>query len=138
MVKSNAINVLYCAGTPLSKIINKPNVQKSTFRRYKRAGNTKDCTKSGRPHSCHTKSNIRAFRERVRRDYERSIRRMARDFKMDQKSMRTILKTDLKLSSFKLKKRQHLTVFQQRKRAERASLFWNFLKSDTQSGLIVF
>ena len=52
--------------------------------------------------------------------------------------MRTIVKTDLKLSPLKLKKRQHLTVLQQRKRAERAGLLWNLLKSGTQKGEIVF
>ena len=55
--------------------------------------------------------------------------------KMDPKSMRTIVETDLKLSPLKLKKRQHLTVLQQRKRAD---LLWNFLKSGTQKGEIVF
>ena len=57
---------------------------------------------------------------------------------MDLKSMRTTLKTDLKLSDLKPKKRHHLTVLQQQKRAERASLLWNLLKSGMQKGEVVF
>ena len=57
---------------------------------------------------------------------------------MDPKSMRIIVKTDLKLFSLKPKKRQHLTVLQQQKRAERASLLWNLLKSGMQKGEVVF
>ena len=52
--------------------------------------------------------------------------------------MKTTVKTYLKLSLLKPKKRQHLTVLQQRKRAEIAGLIWNFLKSGTQKGEIVF
>lgn len=142
MTKRDAIIGLYRAGTPISKIIKQLKVPKSTVydavRRYKELGNTKDRPKSGRPRSCRTKSNIKAVRERVRRDPKRSMRKMARDLKMDPKSMRTIVKTDLKLSPLKLKKRQHLTVLQKRKRAERAGLLLNLLKSGTQKGEIVF
>ena len=96
----------------ISKIIKQLKVPKSAVydavRRYKELGNTKDRPKSGRPWSCRTKSNIKVIRERVRRD------------------------------PLKLKKRQYLTVLQQRKRAERAGLLWNVLKSGTQKGKIVF
>ena len=81
---------------------------------------------------------MKAVRERARRNPKRSMRKMARDLKMDPKSMRTIVKTDLMLSFLKLKKRQHLTVLQKRKRAERADLLLNLLKSGTQEGKIVF
>ena len=63
---------------------------------------------------------------------------MARDIKMDPKSMRAIIKTDLKFSPLKLKKRQQLTVLQQRKRAERARLLLNLIKSGTPTDEIVF
>ena len=52
--------------------------------------------------------------------------------------MRTTVITNLKLSPLKPKKRQHLVVHQQRKRAEKANLLWNLLKSVTQKGEIVF
>ena len=128
MTKRDAIIELYRAGTIISKIIKQLKVPKSTVydavRRYKELGNTKDRPKNGRPRSFRTKRNIKAVRERVRRNPKRSMRKMALDFKMDPKSMRTIVKTHLKLSPLKLKKRQHLTVLQKRKRAERAGLLW--------------
>ena len=93
---------------------------------YKELGNTK----GGRVRSCLTQINV--VRERVSRDSKRSMR------KMDRKSMRTIVKSNLKLSPLKPKKRQHLTVIQQWKRAERAGLLWNLLKSGMHKGEIVF
>ena len=56
MTKRDANIGLYCAGTPVSKIIKKLKVPKSTVydmvRRYKDLGNTKDRPKSERPCSC--------------------------------------------------------------------------------------
>ena len=79
MTKRDAILGLYRAGTPISKIIKQLKVPKSTVydavRRYKELGNTKDRPKSGRPRSCRTKCNIKAFRERVRRNPKRSVRK---------------------------------------------------------------
>ena len=64
MAKRDAIIGLYHAGTPISKIIKQLKVPKFTVydavRRYKELGFTKDRPKSGRPHSCRTKSNIKA------------------------------------------------------------------------------
>ena len=72
MTKRDVILGLYRAGTPISKIIKQLKVPKSTVydavRRYKELGNTKDRPKSVRPRSCRTKNNIKAVRERVRRD----------------------------------------------------------------------
>ena len=62
---------------------------------------------------------------------------MVRDMKMDPKSMRKIVQTDLMLSTLKLK-RQQLTVLQKRKRAKRARLLLNLMKSSTPTGKIVF
>ena len=101
-------------------------------------GNTKDRPKSGRPRTARTKANIKAVRERVRRNPKRSMRKMSREMNMDPKSMRTIVKSDLKLSPLKLKKRQQLTVLQKRKKEERGRLLLNFIKSGTQTGNIVF
>ena len=126
-------------GRLYQKIVKQLKVTKFTVydavRRYKELSHTKDRPKSGRPRSCRTESNIKAAREKVRRNPSRSMRKMARDFKMDPKSMRGIVKTDLKLSPLKLKKRQHLTVLPERKRA---GLLLNLLKSGTQKGEIVF
>ena len=53
-------------------VIKQLKLPKSTVydavRRYKELGNTKNRPKSGRPRSCRTKSNIKAVRERVRRN----------------------------------------------------------------------
>ena len=83
----------------ISKIIKQLKVPKSTFcavvMMYKELGNTKDCPESGHSCSCRTKNNIKAVRERLRRDSKRSMRKIALDLKMDPKSMRTTVETDL-------------------------------------------
>ena len=109
MSKRDAIIELYCVGMPIPKIIKQLKVPKSTIydavKRYQDLGNTKDRPKSGRPCTARTKANIKAVRERVRRNPKRSMRKMSREMNMDPKSMRTIVKSDLKLSPLKLKKR---------------------------------
>ena len=136
MTKRDASIGLYRAGTPISKIIKQLIVPKSTVYLSKEVQRTWQHQRLSS--SCRTKSNIKAVREIVRRDSKRSIRKMTLDLKMDPKSIRTSVKTFLKLSPLKPKKRQHLTVLQQRKKAERAGLLWNILKSGTQKGEIVF
>lgn len=142
MSKREAIIELYRAGTSAPKIIKLLKAPKSTVydavKRYEELGNAKDRPKSGRPRTARTKANIKAVREKVRRNPKRSMRKMAQEMNMDPKSMRTIVKGDLKLSPFKLKTRQQLTVLQKRKREERARLLLNFMKSGTQTGEIVF
>ena len=105
MSKRDAIIELYRAGTPIPKIIKQLKVPKSTIydavKRYQDLGNTKDHPKSGQPRTARTKANIKAVRERVRRNPKRSMRKMSREMNMDPKSMRTIVKSDLKLSPFK-------------------------------------
>ena len=49
-----------------------------------------------------------------------------------------IVKTDLNLSPLKLKKHQQLTVLQKRKKAERARLLPNLMKSGMPTGEIVY
>ena len=132
---------LYRAKTPISKIIKQLKVRKSTVydvvRRYKVLWNTTDCPESEASRSCRSKSSIKAVRERVKRDYKRSMRKMALDFKMDSKSMRIIVKAHFNPSPLKQKKRRHLTVPKQRKGAKKA-LLWHLLKSRTQMGEIIF
>ena len=116
MTKRDAIIGFHRAWTPILKIIKQLKLLKSTasdvVRRYKKLGKSKDRPKSGRPGSYRTKSNIKAIRERVRRNPKHSMKRMGPDFKIDPKSMSTIVKTDLKLSPLKLNKRQYLSVLQ--------------------------
>ena len=93
MNKRDAVIGLYRAGTPISyhpyhiaiSPIKQLKVPKSivydAVRRYKELDNTKDHPKSGDTGSYHMKSNIKAVRERVRRDFKRSMRIMALDFK---------------------------------------------------------
>ena len=84
MTKRDAIIGLNRAGTPISKIIKQLKYQNPFYdvvRRYKELGNNKDCPQSGHSCSCPTKSNINAVRERVRKDFKHSMRKMALDFK---------------------------------------------------------
>ena len=89
MSKRDAIIELYRAGTPIPKIIKQLKVPKSTVydavKRYQDLGNTKDRPKSGRPRTAHTKANIKAVRERVRRNPKQSMRKMSREINMDPK-----------------------------------------------------
>ena len=142
MSKRQGIIDLHNAGMSVKKIKNLLKVSISTVcdavARYKELGNAKDRPRSGRPRSARTKENIKAVRERVRRNPKQSMRKMANQMKMDPKSMRTIVKTDLKLSPLKLRKRQHLTVLQKKKRVDRSQLLINLMKSDTREGEIAF
>ena len=101
MSKRQGIIELHNAGMSVKKIKNPLKVPISTVydavARYKELGNAKDCPRSGRPRSARTKENIKAVRERVRRNPKRSMRKMANQMKMDPKSMRTIIKP---ISSF--------------------------------------
>ena len=142
MSKRQGIIELHKAGISIKKIINLLKVPKSTvydaLDRYKELDNAKDRPRSGRPISALTKENIKAVRERIRRNPKRSMRKMANQMKMDPKSMRTIVKTDLKLSPFKLRKSQHLTVLQKKKRVDRSRLLLNLMKSGMREEEIVF
>ena len=142
MSKRQGIIDFHNAGMSIKKIKNLLKVPISTVydavARYKELGNAKDRPRSGCPRSAHTKENIKAVCERVRRNPKWSMRKMANQMKMDPKSMRTIVKTDLKLSPLKLKKRQHLTVLQKKKRVNRSRLLINLMKSDMCEGEIVF
>ena len=140
MTKHDAIIELYHVGTPIPKIIKQLKVPKftvyDTVRRYKELGKTKNRPKRGRPRSWRTKSNIKAARERVRRDPKYYMKKITRYLKIDPKWMRKFVKTHLKLSPLKPKERQHLTVLQQQKRAERAGvfgIFWNLARRRVKS-----
>ena len=62
MTNRDANIELYCAGVPISNMIEQLKVSKSTVydavNRYKELSKNKDHPKSGRPRSYHTKSNI--------------------------------------------------------------------------------
>ena len=107
MNKSDAINELYRAGTPISKIIKQLKVPKFTVydavRRYKELGYTKDHLKFGHPRPCRTRSNIKAVREKL--SPKRCMKKNIWDLQMGSKSISAIEKIDLKLSPLKLKKR---------------------------------
>ena len=141
MSKCEAILELHCAGRSNPKIVKLTKVPKSTVRdtvnHYLELGTSEDHARCGRPQSACAFKNIRAIRERIRRNSKQSMRGMAKKMKMDEKSMRTISK-DLKLSSYKIRKRQLLTNLQKQKRRERAQLLLNQLKGGKEVGKIIF
>lgn len=60
----------------------------------------------GRKQIVRTKNIIKVVRERIRRDFHRSMRNMTRELKISEPRVHQIIKSDLKLKSLKLKKRQ--------------------------------
>ena len=101
MSKCEAILKLHCTGRSNLEIVKLTKAPKLTVRDtvicYLELGTSEDHPRYGKPQSACTDKNIRAVRERIRRNSKQSMRGMAKEIKMDEKSMRTIIKEDLKM-----------------------------------------
>lgn len=98
-----------------------------TIKRYKETSSLKDRKRSGRPRSIRTKNVIHRVRERIRRNPERSIRKLAADLQISNGSAHNILKMDLGLTAYKKRKVHGITETTKTKRMERVSsiLAWH-------------
>ena len=140
MSKHEVILELHHTGRSNPKIVKLIKAPKSTIRdnHYLELGTSEDCPRCGRPQSACTVKNIRAVRERIRRNSKQLVRGMAKEMKIDEKSMRIIIKEDLKASPYKIRKHQLLTNLQKQKRRERTQLLLNQLKGGMEVGKIIF
>lgn len=106
------------------KMLRKTGVSESfvkyTIKRLRETGSIKNRPKSGRPRSARTKKLIKAVRERIRRNPERSARKLAADFQVSNTTMRRVLKNDLQLKPYKKRKLHGLTTKQREKRVKRS------------------
>jgi len=110
----SAVILLYNANKKLReilKILKNSGVNRQfifrTIKRYKKTGDIKNKSKSGRPRSVRTKSAIKAVRERVRRNPCRKQKVLSRELKIPLRSMSCIIREDLGLKALK-KRFDHL------------------------------
>ncbi|XP_045462489.1 uncharacterized protein LOC123672444 isoform X2 [Harmonia axyridis] len=72
-----------------------------TLKRYRETGDVVDRVRTGRPRVVRTKKNIKAVRERIRRNPVRKQKVMAREMKISARSMSRILRDDLGMRAYK-------------------------------------
>ncbi|PIC29926.1 hypothetical protein B9Z55_021341 [Caenorhabditis nigoni] len=72
-------------------------------------GTLKDMRRSGRPVTVTTPEAVKAVRERIRRNPERSMRKMASEYGMSSKSMRIIVRNKLHMIPYRIQKGAFLT-----------------------------
>lgn len=138
--KREAIVSLHQAGKSDSTIAKALCVARSTvwkaIRRHNEQGDFKDRPRCGRPRSKRTPSKIKVVRERVRRNPQRSMRKMAKETDMSARTMRRLVHEDLGMSSFVLQKRQTLSEASKQKRLERSRCLLKELKSCTAGEIV--
>ncbi|PIC32571.1 hypothetical protein B9Z55_012846 [Caenorhabditis nigoni] len=88
--------------------------------RYQRLGTPDDFSRSGRPITVTTPAVVKAVRERIRRNPERSIRKMAKEFKMCHGSMEIVVNRKLDFHSYRMQKAAFLTKKNQLLRKQKA------------------
>jgi len=90
-----------------------------TIKRYNERGTVDISKKTGRKKSVRTKNLIKCVREKIRRDPQRSGRKLAREHKISQTSMRRILADDLNMKPYKKCRRHGLTIKNKQARKQR-------------------
>ena len=102
MSRREAIIGLYQAGKSNSEVIKLLKLPKSivyhVVSRFRELGKAKNRLRRGRPRSAQTKKMIKAVRERIARNPERSTRNQTIDMRISNTAMRSIVEKDLKLS----------------------------------------
>lgn len=100
-----AIFALHKKGKSVPFIIKTLNMPRSTVykavKRFNELGTSKDRPRSGRPVTASTPENVEKIRNRIRRNPDRSMRKMAKSIRINEKSVRIIVKKRLKLLSYK-------------------------------------
>lgn len=80
-----------------------------TIKRFIDTGSTENRKKTGRKRCVRTAETIKIVRERIRRNCDRSARKLAASLMIPRESVRKILRDDLGLTAFKKKKMHGLT-----------------------------
>lgn len=114
------------SGATIFKELQKFGVSKTfvyyNIERLRGTGSIKDRPKSGRKRTVRTKKLIKAVRERIRRNPERSANKLASDMGKSRTTMQRILKEDLQLKPYKKRKVAGLSDKQRTARFERSKL----------------
>lgn len=98
-----------------------------TIKRYKETSSVEDRRRSGRPRSKRTPAVIKIVRERIRRNRQRSVRKLANDLKMSIGAAYNLLTKDLGCKPYKKRKVHGVSAAAQKKRRDRANqiLAWH-------------
>ena len=81
-----------------------------TIHRLRDTGSVQDRPRSGRPRTCRIKERIKRVREKIRRNSQRSARKLALEEGTDDRSMRRVLHIDLGLKTYKKHKSHGLSA----------------------------
>ncbi|XP_031634454.1 uncharacterized protein LOC116347855 [Contarinia nasturtii] len=81
-----------------------------TIKRYKERGTVDIQKKPGRKRSVRTKALIKQVKANIRRNRQRSVRKLAQEHNISRSSMRHVLKEDLNTTPFKKSCRHGLTT----------------------------
>ena len=90
------------------------------IKHYNKLVTLDDRPRSGRPVTATTKKNKEKIRSRIRRNPQRSMRKMAKDIQISEGSVRKIVKKQLKFHPYKLAKAYLLTDKMKGERLKRA------------------
>lgn len=90
-----------------------------TIKRYTETGSIHDRSRSGRPRSVRTPARVKRIREKIRRNPQRSGRKLAKQENVSERSMRRILSNDLGLKAYRKRKIHGLSNAQKLKRLQR-------------------
>lgn len=135
-----AIIALHLKGKRPCDIIRLLHLNKLTvlrvIKRYKELGNTLDRPRSGRPPTANIARNVKVLRERIRRNFKRSMRKMAKDIGISESSVRRIVKTKLNCKSLKLKKGQLLSERVCQVRRERSAALLRRLGAEGHKSMV--
>ena len=93
---------------------------KYTINRYLETGTINDRKRTGRPRTVRTKKVIEKLKSAVKRNSNRSQRKLATQYKTTKTTIRNILTKDLGLKAFKKTKCHRLTTEQKKKRFTRS------------------
>jgi inhibitor of nuclear factor kappa-B kinase subunit alpha len=91
-----------------------------TIKRWRETGSITNRPRTGRPRSVRTPRRIKAVRARIRRNPQRSQRKLASQMVVSRRSIQRIIKEDLGLMPFKRRKVHGLTMQQRGARLERS------------------
>ncbi len=123
--KRDAVIALHKEGVSPSEIAKRLEMHLSTvwkqIKRYKELDTLDDRSRSERPVTATTKKNKEKIRSRIRRNPQRSMRKMAKDLQISEGSVRKIVKKQLKLHPYKLAKAHLLTDKMKGERLKRAA-----------------
>jgi len=79
-------------------------------KRFREGGSIEDAKRSGRPRTVRTKNLIKAVRERIRRNPERSCRKLSRELNASKSTMHRLVHDDLRLKCYKKRKLHGLST----------------------------